>query len=60
VLTGQRVEDRPPRAGAGRLLWIHVDDMTAALDGVATRGGEVFDPGVDPVGLAGHLRSRRR
>ncbi len=72
VLIGQWVEDRPPARDAGPLLWIHVDDMTAALERVVAHGGEVsgppvpdgpvrmlatiLDPAGNPVGLAGHLR----
>lgn len=73
-LIGQWVEDRPPAREAGPLLWIHVDDMSAALELVGTHGGEVIeppapdgpirtlatilDPAGNPVGLAGHLNRR--
>ncbi|MBV9450134.1 MAG: VOC family protein [Streptosporangiaceae bacterium] len=72
VLIGQWVEDRPPARDAGPLLWIHVDDITATLDRVAARGGEVIesptpdgpirmlatilDPAGNPIGLAAHRR----
>ncbi|HUY71234.1 MAG TPA: VOC family protein [Gaiellaceae bacterium] len=42
-LFGQWVEDRPSAPDAGPLLWLHVDDIDAALELVSERGGEVLD-----------------
>ena len=69
-LIGQWVDDRPAAPGAGPLLWIHVDDIDAALDLVRGLDGEVLeppapdgptrvlatirDPGGNPIGLVQH------
>lgn len=42
-LIGQWVDDRPPAAEAGPLLWIHVDDMDRALERVIEAGGEILE-----------------
>lgn len=42
-LIGQWVDDRPPAADAGPLLWISVDDIGATLALVGELGGEVIE-----------------
>jgi predicted enzyme related to lactoylglutathione lyase len=42
-LFGQWVEERAPASDAGPLLWLHVDDIDAALALVRRRGGAVLD-----------------
>jgi uncharacterized protein len=43
-LIGQWVEDRPPAADAGPMIWIHVADLDQTLAAVVEHGGEIIDP----------------
>jgi predicted enzyme related to lactoylglutathione lyase len=67
---GQWVEGRASAHDAGPLLWLHVDDIDAALELVRAHGGEVIetptqdgptrmlatvrDPGGNEIGLVQH------
>jgi predicted enzyme related to lactoylglutathione lyase len=69
-LIGQWVQGRPPAAGAGPMIWIHVADMDRTLERVTAHGGQILeppspdgptrvlatiiDPEGNPVGLASH------
>jgi predicted enzyme related to lactoylglutathione lyase len=71
-LIGQWVDDRPSAPDAGPVLWLHVDDIGAALQTVHAHGGEVLeapapdgptrilatirDPGGNAIGLVQHSR----
>jgi len=73
-LIGQWVAGRPPARDAGPVIWIHVDDLDAALASVTAHGGQVLEPPapdgptrtlatiLDPegnaVGLAAHAAPR--
>lgn len=43
-LIGQWVDDRPPAADGGPLLWISVDDIDDALRLIEENGGAVVEP----------------
>ncbi|MCL6446289.1 MAG: VOC family protein [Alicyclobacillus sp.] len=43
-LIGQFTSEQPVAAESGVLLWIHVEDMKAALASVARHGGDVVQP----------------
>jgi predicted enzyme related to lactoylglutathione lyase len=43
-LIGQWVDDRPPAADAGPLVWINVDHLDDTLKLVTDNGGEVVEP----------------
>jgi uncharacterized protein len=43
-LIGQWVEDRPPAADAGPMIWINVADPDQTLANVVEHGGEIIDP----------------
>jgi predicted enzyme related to lactoylglutathione lyase len=43
-LIGPWVDDRPPAAHAGLMVWIHGDDMDAALHLVRAQDGDVLEP----------------
>jgi uncharacterized protein len=69
-LIGQWVEDRPPAADAGPMIWIHVADLDQTLANAVEHGGEIIDPPApdgptrtlatildpegNPIGLAAH------
>jgi predicted enzyme related to lactoylglutathione lyase len=47
-LIGQWIDDRPPAADAGPLLWINVDRIEETLELVAGNGGAVLEaPALD-------------
>ena len=69
-LIGQWVDDRPPAANMGVMIWINVEDIDASVELVRVAGGEVLelptadgpmrwlarisDPAGNVVGIVGH------
>jgi len=56
-VSGAWVTGRPPASQPGLLLYVMVDDMTAAIAAVVARGGEIVQPvGVDAPEVTARFR----
>ena len=56
-VSGSWVERRPPSTAPGLLVYIMVDDMTAAVDAVVAHGGVIVQPvGVDAPEITARFR----